>query len=317
MIRIGIDLMGSESPPEVLFGAILQASNHLSSSIEFHPFVTLKVKETLPAHQEKMTFHLVDEVIEMADEPLSAVRHKKNASLLVGMRLLKKKKLDAFISLGNTGALVASAALTLPLLPGIKRPALLATLPAATGHVSVLDVGGSISSKAEYLTGFALMGACFEQVHFGIEHPKVGLLNVGAESKKGTLEHRKAHELLKETPLNFIGNIEGFEVFQGKAEVVVTDGFAGNVFLKTSEGLALYMISLLKKSNFSSSDLEAQFSSDEYPGAILLGVGGLVMKCHGGSSPTALLHTIQAACSYVKNGLIEKIKKRMINGLVA
>lgn len=308
MIRIGVDLMGSENSPQALFDAVIQAYNHLGTSCHFHVFITMEAWKSLPPCSEKIIFHFVEEVIEMSDEPLSAVRHKKNSSLVTGINFLKKKKIDAFISLGNTGALVASAALTLPLLPGVKRPALLATLPAINGHISILDVGGSISSKADQLLSFALMGACFESIHFGVKDPKVGLLNVGAESKKGSMEHRLAHELLMQSKVQFIGNIEGFEVFQGKADVIVTDGFTGNVLLKTAEGLAAYIIELLKMTNTSHSELELRFSSDKYPGAILLGVEGLVMKCHGGSSSDALFHAIQGASVYIKEGLIDKIK---------
>ena len=311
MIRIGVDLMGSERSPQALFDAVIRAYHHLGLSCQFHVFTTMDAWKGFPFCDEKIDFHFVNEVIEMTDEPLSSVRHKKNSSLALGMRLLKKKTIDAFISLGNTGALVTTAAITLPLLKGIKRPALLATLPAINGHISILDVGGNISSKANELLSFALMGVCYERAHFGIVDPKVGLLNVGAESKKGSSEHRLAYELLEQSKVHFIGNVEGFEVFKGKANVIVTDGFAGNVLLKTAEGLAGYMIEHAKMKNTFNSELEERFSREKYPGAILLGLDGLIMKCHGGSSSISLFHTIQKVAIYIQESLINKIKLQL------
>lgn len=310
---IGIDLMGGDHSPHQLFDAIIQAATYLGPDYSLHAFLDQKTAGLLPDTFSNIFLHITDEVIEMGDEPLSAIRHKKNSSIVLGLRQLKKKSLDAFVSLGNTGALIAGAALILPKLPGIKRPALLATLPAAIGRISILDVGGSVTTKAEHLTQFARMGACFERVHFGISNPNVGLLNVGAESKKGTSEHRLAYQVLSEMKeLNFIGNLEGFEVFQGKAHVVVTDGFTGNILLKSAEGIASYMIDFLKKSKAEEAKaFETRFSSDEHPGAILLGVEGIVVKCHGASSATALFNGIKAAAGYVKKGLVSKLKAEL------
>jgi glycerol-3-phosphate acyltransferase PlsX len=323
-ITIGIDLMGSDRSPEHLFNAVILASKALGSGCKLLAFLSQDAWNLLSDDQKKfndpacasIAFHFADQVIEMGDEPLLALRQKKNASLVVGLRQLKKKNIDAFVSLGNTGALIAGATLNLPLLPGIRRPALLATLPAAIGRISILDVGGNVSSKAADLIRFGIMGACFERVHFGIDVPEVGLLNVGSESKKGTSEHRLAYTLLSElkTPyLKFIGNVEGSEVFQGKAQVIVTDGFTGNVLLKSAEGIATYIIEFLKQKNSAEvKALETRFSSDEHPGAIVLGVEGVVVKCHGGSSATALFNGIKAAASYVQKGLIQKMKDELL-----
>lgn len=322
LASIGIDLMGGDQPPHLLFDAVIQAAIYLGPEYSLHAFLSqetadlLKDKEISNPTWSKISLRIADEVIEMNDEPLSAIRHKKNSSIVLGLRQLKKNSLDAFVSLGNTGALIAGAALILPLLPGIKRPALLATLPAAIGRISILDVGGSVSYKAEHLTRFALMGACFERVHFGIDVPNVGLLNVGTESKKGTSEHRLAYQMLselKDHKLNFIGNLEGFEIFQGKAHVVVTDGFTGNILLKSAEGIATYMIDFLKKSKSEEAKtFEARFSSDEHPGAVLLGVEGVVVKCHGASSATALFNGIKASAGYVQKSLIPSLKSELL-----
>lgn len=312
--------MGSENSPSFLFDAVLQASSYLKEAV---CFVILVTKETGGPLAEKakafrnIRFHFVDQVIHMEDEPLSAIRLKKNSSLVAGLRLLKKQTIKAFISLGNTGALLASSALSLPLLPGIKRPALLAVLPTITGHVSVLDVGGNISCKAHQLFEFAIMGACFEKIHSGVDVPKVGLLNVGAESKKGTKEHREAYQMLRDVKdhIQFIGNIEGFEVFDGKVEVLVTDGFTGNILLKTAEGLSAHILNHLKLRDIPTSKLDTLFSKEEHPGALLLGVDGLVIKCHGNSSAKALFNAIKAAAHYLENDLIEKMKAQLIQTL--
>lgn len=185
----------------------------------------------------------------MNDDPLTALRQKKGSSIALGIRLLKKKQIDAFVSAGNTGALIASATISLPKLPGITRPALLAVLPTKLSSVAVVDVGGSVSCKAHHLLKYAYMGAAYQKCTAGIEVPKVGLLNIGAESRKGTSLVRQAYQLLKEacqissatnsSPyMEFHGNIEGRDVFQSNIDVLVTDGFTGNVLVKTSEGIA-------------------------------------------------------------------------------
>lgn len=315
-IAIGVDLMGSDSSPSLLFEAVIEAANKFGPQVELHAFVSEGT--SFPQKMENVILHVTDEVIEMEDAPLEAIRRKKNSSLVTGIRLLKKGGLDAFVSLGNTGALIAASTLNLPLLPGIRRPALLATLPAPIGRISILDVGGSVSYTAEHLISFALMGACFESVQFGVKRPLIGLLNVGTESKKGTEEHRRAYQRLEEISkkseeIEFIGNLEGSEVFQGKAQVVVTDGFTGNVLLKSAEGIAAYILDYLRQTELRDQlkALESRFSVDEYAGAILLGVEGVVIKCHGRSSAKALFNGIQAAYSYVQKGLILELKEQL------
>lgn len=309
--------MGNDRSPNFLFDAVIQASKELGSQFQLVAYLNQSALDSLTDDQKKfnapdcakIAFHLTDDVIEMGDDPLFAIRHKKNSSLVVGLKQLKKESINAFVSLGNTGALIAASTLTLPLLPGIKRPALLATLPASIGRISILDVGGNVSSKAIHLARFAVMGACFERVHFGISKPTIGLLNVGAESKKGTEEHQKAYQLLQAMP-SFIGNLEGFEVFEGKANVVVTDGFTGNVLLKSAEGIASFILKHLKTilSKELLKPLIERFSTDAHPGAILLGIEGVVVKCHGGSTQEALFNGIKAAASYVQKDLICKLK---------
>jgi len=316
--------MGSDNSPLVLFEAILQAIEHVASAPTFVVFGTPEVIEQFKQRagnsfaSPKIIYHVVSEVIVMSDEPLTAIRRKKNSSLVQGIRLLKKKKLDAFISAGNTGALIACASLSLPMLPNIKRPALLAVLPSQTGTVAVLDVGGNVSCKAHHLVQFAQMGAAYQKAASGITVPKVGLLNIGVESKKGTSDVRQAYQILSEFStkhLHFLGNIEGREVFEGKVDVLVTDGFSGNVFLKTTEGVAAFIFDRLqggKKDVFDAlPEIKKQFRYEEYPGAILCGIDGLVMKCHGNSSPRAIFHAIKGVVHLLNNRLIERIKEQL------
>jgi len=244
------------------------------------------------------------EVIEMGDAPLTAIRTKKDASLVHGIQALKNGQLDAFVSLGNTGALVACATLTLPHLPGIDRPALLATLPTLQSPVAVLDVGGSVHVKADHFVAFAALGAAYQRRMHGIARPRVGLLNIGEESEKGTAKHRAAYALLQQphADFTFVGNIEGRDVFRGVVDVLVTDGFTGNVFLKTAEGAAAFILDSLHASLAELPAFQAarrQVDYAQYPGAVLCGVEGIVIKCHGCSSPEALYHGILGAVALI------------------
>lgn len=338
-MRIGIDLMGSDSSPQVLFEAVLQVAEQLDASHCLLVIATHNAIEELmrgggfpvPAQNKaRIEFQLVSDVIAMGDEPLSAIRHKKGSSLVTGIRLLKKRMIDAFVSAGNTGALIASSSLQLRMLPGIHRPALLASLPTETGSVAVVDVGGNVACKAHHLVQFAHMGAAYQRCSKGIETPRVGLLNIGVESKKGHAEVRQAWQILKEQTelvaaggivprMHFVGNIEGREVFRGNIDVLVTDGFTGNVLLKTSEGTAVFIFDVLRQ-RFSRDaaiqegldDMQRFFSSSEYPGAIVCGVDGIVVKCHGNASTKAMQSCIRGAITLVHRQLLAKIKEQLV-----
>ncbi|MBA3722079.1 MAG: phosphate acyltransferase PlsX [Parachlamydiaceae bacterium] len=338
-MRIGIDLMGSDSSPDVLFQAVLEASQQLEKTtfiaLATQPVIdsiltTPNILEKLNSNHSKIEFHPVTEIIEMNDEPLIAIRQKKNSSLVVGLKLLKKRLLDALVTAGNTGALIAGATLSLPLLPGIKRPALLATLPTEKGYVAVIDVGGNVSAKANHLVQFAQMGAAYQRCSQGIALPKVGLLNIGGESKKGHSVVREAYQVLQDRmilhgtekqKMEFVGNTEGREVFQGKVDVLVTDGFTGNVLLKASEGASYFILEHLK---FALQDiptvqkeavfkyLKYHFDYEEYAGAIVCGIDCVAVKCHGKSSTRAILNGILGASELVRNGFINQIKQQLL-----
>lgn len=323
--RIGIDLVGSDTPSQQLLDAVLLFLKKMDTPAELTLFATdeLFANNVLPPEVKTCP---VSEVILMDDDPLHAVRRKKDSSICVAMQKLSHFELDAFVTAGNTGALIASASLTLPLLPGIDHPALLALIPTKKTPVAVLDVGANVNVKAEHLFQFALMGMAYQKAR-EIQRPTVGLLNIGTEKQKGTPELRKAYDYLQSLNRNtsidepiFVGNIEGRDVFHGEIDVLVTDGFTGNVFLKTSEGIAAFILELLQNLGPIESEpfmrellgnLRQRLHYAEYPGAILCGVDGIIVKCHGASSPKAFINSIKGATRLVNHFFLEKIKKEL------
>lgn len=328
--------MGSDSSPQTLFEGVLQAAQELDPSQTlvvigtqsairqiYHLYDPLKTPNAA-----RIEFHVVSEAIAMADEPIHAISYKTSSSLVVGIRLLKKRYLDALISAGNTGALIASATLQLPRLPGIKRPALLAVLPTLTGTVAILDVGGNVSCKAQHLVQFAYMGSAYQSCMLGVDAPTVALLNIGIEAKKGTSSVRQAYQELEACSrqpfpkMKFVGNVEGREIFQGGIDVLVTDGFTGNVLLKTSEGVSSFIFDYIQeavqgtpseKIRHTFSELKRYFSYNEYPGAFICGVEGIVIKCHGNATRKAMYNSIHSACTLVQTNLITKLKNQLEN----
>lgn len=323
--------MGGDNSPQLLFEAVMEVSQQypLLTIVVFAPLTV--ISELHDQYDKKIScmsaasieFHVANEYIAMSDEPLTAIRSKKEASLLIAMRLLKRKKLDALVSIGNTGALVAAAFLHLPPLTGINKPALLATLPSGNGKVAIIDSGGNLYCKAQHLVQFAQMGAVYQRCRGGIAHPRVGLLNIGVESKKGTKELREAYSLLsamakQNSDINFIGNIEAREILEGNVDVVVTDGFTGNILLKATEGAVAFSFNKFRQSLSAAGTaartlknldhLAASLDYHEYPGALICGVDGVVVKCHGSASARGLYHSIIEAISLVKGKLIKQIK---------
>jgi glycerol-3-phosphate acyltransferase PlsX len=306
--RVAIDLLGSDTPPEKLLHAVIDALPQLSHPPELSVFGTKELFAHVKVPPSIRCFEAAEAIL-MEDDPLIVVRRKKNSSLCMAIRALKNYEIDALITAGNTGALLASAALELPMLPGIERPALMTLIPTKKEPLSVLDVGANVSVTPDQLVQFASMGVAYQKTR-GVEKPAIGLLNIGAEKKKGTPELREAYALLQKKFDTFAGNVEGVDVFNGEIDVLVTDGFSGNIFLKTAEGLAAFILDLVRKEERSDlfSALYHRLSYDAYPGAILCGVDGIVMKCHGRSSATALIHSITGAARLYQHFFLEKIK---------
>lgn len=326
--RVGIDLLGCETPGEKLLQALIDLPIEGEHPPKYTIFATQAIFDRVPT-PEDYHCHVVTEEVTMDEDPLFAVRHKKNSSISIGMQQLKSFDLDAFVSAGNTGALLASSKIYLDMLPGIDRPALMTLIPTKLEPVAALDVGANVQVKAENLLQFAQMGIAYQKTR-GIAHPTVGLLNIGEEKQKGTAELRKAYEILQtlnaDAPLGqpvFIGNIEGRDVFHGNIDVLITDGFTGNVFLKTAEGIAGFVLEQMEKLESITEALPElksilgalrnRLHYAEYPGAILCGVEGIVIKCHGESTPEAFISSIKGASRLVKNFFLEKIKAELLN----
>ncbi len=306
--------MGGEQPPEAIFEAVLHVANTTSDQLVVLATHALYSSLSEKSHPQ-IEFITTEEFIEMDEPPLLAVRRKKNSSMAAGMRLLKEKELDAFISTGSTGALVATAMHHLETLPGVERPALLVTMPTANGEVVVLDVGANVMPKPHQLVSYARLGSLFRTYYHGLEKPSIGLLNIGTEEQKGTKEMKETYSLLQEAFQNrFLGNAEGRAVFQGKVDILVTDGFTGNVFLKTSEGISSFLVDYLEK-HFEVpeivSHLNQRFNYSEHPGAMLCGLDALVVKCHGYSDQQALINGIHGAADLARKGIIQKIRKSL------
>ena len=320
-MKIGFDLMGSDSAP----------TNELETlkMLREDPFCDLVVSGRGDYENDVdelgFEFRLADEVIGMHEIPSVAIRKKKNSSLGILMNLLKNQEVDAIVSAGNTGAILGFSMTTLGKIEGLSRPGLAITLPTESGYSVILDVGANVSPKSIDYYNYGLMGSILAEIIIGKKHPRIAILNIGSESVKGDDARQKAYQILQESNLNFIGNIEGNNIMKGFADIIVTDGFTGNVILKFSEGLIDIMWHMLREEvdavvrrRFGQylvkpafQGLRAKFSYEEYGGGILLGVEGVVIICHGHSSPQALKNAIKLAKMCVDFSIVKEIKKRI------
>lgn len=307
-MRIVLDAMGGDHAPGVTVqGAVDAARQYGHEIILTGPRETLE-KELLKYDVKKLplSIHTTTETITMDDLPAQAVRQKKDSSMVVAARLVAEKKGDAFISAGNSGAAMASALLCLGRIPGISRPAIATLLPTIRGVSVVLDVGANVDCKPKHLLQFALMGKIYMEQVYSVKNPKVGLLTIGTEQTKGNELTLATYDILKKTDLNFIGNIEGNDITKGTVDVVVCDGFIGNIVLKFGEGVAGMMLNLVKQ-EFKAhpiawaslpflwpalNDLRKKVDYTEYGGAPLLGVDGVCIIGHGSSNAKAIKNAV-------------------------
>lgn len=313
--------MGGDRPPQELFEVVLSSAAHLSN-VRFIVLVQDKYRfsHQIPPHS-LIEIIKVKETIAMDDAPLYAVRKKKLSSMAQGIELVKNKKADAFITTGNTGALVALSMLHLPRCQGIEKPALVVSLPTEKGEVVVVDVGAHIAFTPRHIVDYARLGVAYRQVVDQIPLPSVGLLNIGVEEAKGTKEVKEAYNALLTTfGKQFVGNIEGREVFQGKVEVLVTDGFTGNVFLKTCEGASAFLLEYMQKyftmmpisgGEKLLNHFQQRFNYSAQRGALLCGVEGIVMKCHGNSSNSAFANAIQRAIDLATQQVSDRLSAQL------
>jgi len=273
--------------------------------------------------EQRLSIVHASEVVEMSDSPVDAMRKKKDSSMRVAINLVKDGKADACVSAGNTGALMATAKYVLKMLPGIDRPAIITELPAKGGTLHMLDLGANTSCSAEHLFQFAVMGSIVTHDITGIENPRVALLNIGAEDTKGNDTVKDAATMINNSTLNYVGFIEGSELFSGKADVVVTDGFTGNVALKTMEGTvglaAHYLRRAFTRNAFAKlqavlarpvlKHLSGRMDPRKYNGATLVGLNGIVIKSHGSADSFAFEHAIHTAVVEVQNQVPQQIGK--------
>jgi glycerol-3-phosphate acyltransferase PlsX len=326
---IALDAMGSDRAPKPeIEGAIQAARHHHVRVVLVGPesIIQAELARHPPAAELPIEILHASEVITMEDKAAQAVRAKRDSSMRVGLRLVRDEKAVGFVSAGNTGAAMATAKLVLGVLPGVDRPALAAVFPTAIGSAAcLLDVGANVDCSPENLVQFAIMGEIYFRSMFGTRRPKVGLLSIGEEESKGNELTRDALQLLKQLPLNFVGNVEGRDLYNGKVDVIVADGFVGNVALKISEGVANLVRFTLKEtlkatitrqvgyllSRSAFTDFKKRLDHTEYGGAPLLGVKGVCFITHGSSNANAIKNAIRVAAEFAERKINAKIEKEL------
>ncbi|MBS4027119.1 MAG: phosphate acyltransferase PlsX [Ignavibacteriales bacterium] len=326
-IRIVIDAMGGDYAPRNVIHGTLSALRETKN--RFHVILVGKEKEIqqelqlVKGQNENLSIVHAEEILDMHDAPTSVLKSKRNSSISVGVVLQKEGKADAFVSAGNTGAVMSAGTLILGRIPGVSRPTIGAFFPTESGVSLLLDAGANVDSRPQHLYEFAIMGSIYANAMFGIQNPKVGLLNVGEEKTKGNEVALETHNLLSHSQLNFIGNVEGRDVLKGTADLVVCDGFVGNIILKFAESVPSFLKSkfkqyaetgTLKKLLIGSlrGTLRKVFKSldyEEYGGVPLLGVNGVIIIGHGGSSAKAIKNMILKAEETVQKKINERITK--------
>ena len=325
-VTVAIDCMGGDHGPDVTVHAAL---DFIKKHEDVRVILVGIEKKILPflsgeSHPRIVVRH-ASEIVAMDESPALAIRNKKDSSMRVALDLVKSGEADACVSAGNTGALMAISRFVLKMLPGIDRPAICAVLPTISGHAHVLDLGANVDCSPEHLLQFAIMGVSLVGAIEHKERPTVGLLNIGEEDIKGNDVVKRAAELLKDSGLNFVGNVEGDGLYKGEAEVVVCDGFVGNVALKASEGLAQLLATFLRQ-EFSRNLLtrlaalvalpvirhfKRRVDHRRYNGASLLGLRGIVVKSHGSADVFSFGNALDRAADTVRNGVLERISLRV------
>ncbi len=328
MTTIALDAMGSDHAPRVeIEGAVLAARELGVRLLLVGRPEAIKVELARHPHRGlPLETVRATEIITMKDSPTQAFRKKRDSSVHVAARLVRGGEADAMVSAGNTGAVMATARFVLGTLPSVSRPALAAPFPTARGSVAViLDVGANVDSKVAHLVQFAVMGEIYSRAAFGTRRPRVALLSIGEEEMKGNELTREAYNELKQLPLNFVGNVEGRNVFSGSVDVVVCDGFIGNVALKISEGVADLIGKKLKEAMQSTlraqmgyvlsrrayQDFKKKIDYSEYGGAPLLGVRGIAIIGHGRSNANAVKNAIRVAAELARARVNEKIEAEL------
>ncbi len=331
-MKILLDVMGGDHcPTEAIKGAV-KALEEIESDIILigkEELIKQNIKEIygkddIKEVSERLSIINANEVVENTDAPLKAIKAKKESSMIKGFELIKNGEVDAFVSSGNTGAFMAGGTLCVGRIKGVDRPALTAIMPAYEGSFMMVDAGANTNCRTINFEQFGYMGSIYMNKVMGVENPRVALLNIGAEETKGTELLKETHQILKQNnKINFVGNVEGRYIFDGDVDVVVSDGFNGNISIKTAEGVGIMVNKLLKEELLKNTytkilagllkpalkRFKKRMDYTEYGGGILLGINKPLVKCHGGAKERLFATTIIQAEKYAKSNAIEEIKK--------
>lgn len=330
-MNVAVDAMGGDHAPEVVVQGAVEAASEFGIDITLvgHEKIVAKALGAY-SRQNHVSLHHCDEVVEMEESPLKALRKKKNASIKVAFDLVKKGHADAVISAGNSGATLAAGVLALGRMNGIERPAIASIVPTERNPVVLIDVGANVDCRPAQLLQFGVMAHAFACSCLGMTNPKVGLLSIGEEEGKGNEQVRLARELFKKSTLNFIGNVEGRDILMGEVDIIVCDGFVGNVALKLTEGTVAAMVRLIDRELKSSflgrtakllgrkhiERFKRKLDYEEHGGGLLLGINGVGVICHGGSSAKAIKNAINMAAQYVNNQVLQKMNLQLTTSKV-
>ncbi len=327
MIKIAVDAMGSDHAPHSEVDGAVTAARAWDVGVILvgredvvRPLVKERGGDSLPIEVRH-----APQVIAMDEQPVAALRRKKDSSVHIAAALVRDGESSGLVSAGNTGAVMATSKMLIGVVPGVDRPALATVVPTLKGHAVLLDVGANLTCKPHHLIQFALMGHLFSKKIVGVSSPRVGLMSVGEEESKGTDLTKEVHRSLKGLQINFIGNVEGRDIYNGRADVIVCDGFTGNVALKTSEGLVEAVLTLLKDelssnlqtrvgallSQQSFRRLKKRLDYSEYGGAPLLGLRGVSIICHGRSSANAIKNAIRVAKEFAENQINAMLEEEL------
>jgi glycerol-3-phosphate acyltransferase PlsX len=324
-LNIAVDAMGGDHAPGVIVQGALWAQPELGVDITLVGDQDLIRRELSRGGGigNGIQIHHCSQMVAMDESPMKVLRKKKDASIMVAFDLVKRGKAEAVVSAGNSGATIGAAVLTVGRIKGVERPALAVIFPGAKGNVVLIDVGANVDTKPRQLFEFGIMGDIFTHSLLNIDNPRVGILNIGQEGGKGNEQVRIAHDLFKKGPFNFIGNVEGRDIFSGDVQVIVSDGFVGNVAVKLTEGMAQTMgimferemsKGLISRLGFwlirrAFEKFKSNIDYAECGGALLLGVKGVGVICHGISSPKAIKNAIRTARDFVIKGVQDRLEE--------
>lgn len=331
-MKIAVDVMGTDYGPGEIIKGVLQAVDEYGCDVVLvgdQDVIRQELARENQAENPHVTIHHASQVIEMKDHPGISVKKKRDASIVVATQLLHEKECDALVSSGSTGAAVASALFGLGRIRGIERPAIATVIPNVKGATVLVDSGAKVDAKPEQLVQNAIMGSIYAELQLGIPQPRVGLLNIGEEKTKGNEQCLATYPLLKQDPhIHFIGNVEGRDINKGTVDVVVCDGFVGNVVLKTMEGLATAVMEILKKTLMESGifaklgallmkpallRMKKQMDASEYGGALLMGVRAPFIICHGSSKAKAIKNAVRVAIELTQKDVVGRIRQEIMH----